>query len=90
MKIEKLEQLPNIGKTLSEKLKLVEIDTPEKLYTVGSEQVFLKIYTIDDNACYNMLCALEGAIQGIRWHNLDAAKKDELKEFYKMISRSSH
>jgi len=29
------------------------------------------------------LSALEGAIQGIRWHYLDEDTKESLKEFYK-------
>jgi len=30
----------------------------------------------------NRLSALEGAVRGIRWHDLDADVKKELKEFY--------
>lgn len=29
------------------------------------------------------LSALEGAIQGVRWHDLDQDTKKSLKEFYK-------
>jgi DNA transformation protein len=28
------------------------------------------------------LCALEGAIQGVRWHFLDEGTKKSLKDFY--------
>jgi DNA transformation protein len=35
--------------------------------------------TLDANACIDELLALEGAIQGIRWHNLDNAWKQELQ-----------
>ncbi|WP_445709692.1 TfoX/Sxy family DNA transformation protein [Flavobacterium mesophilum] len=28
-----------------------------------------------------MLCALEGAIQDIRWHDIDKVRKEELKIF---------
>ncbi|WP_372481128.1 TfoX/Sxy family DNA transformation protein [Clostridium tagluense] len=31
------------------------------------------------------LYALEGAVQGIRWHNLSGEIKDELKEFYNIF-----
>lgn len=34
-----------------------------------------------------MLCELEGAIQGIRWHALDNDRKKELKEFYRMMNK---
>jgi len=83
----KLDQLPNIGKTLAEKLNQADIESPEQLTAMGSEQAFIRLSTIDDGACYNMLCALEGAIQGIRWHSLSADKKLELKEFFEMNKR---
>lgn len=84
-----LTKLPNIGKTLSEKLSKIGIKTESDLKKVGSESAIIKISTLDKNGtCLNMLYALEGAIQGIRWHNLDESKKQELKEFYKMLKRS--
>lgn len=82
-----LSALPNLGKTLTDKLKLAGIDSPENLRQVGSEKAFLKLSTIDKHACLNMLYALEGAIQGIRWHNLSQERKSELKLFYNMTTR---
>jgi hypothetical protein len=43
--------------------------------------------TVDNNACLNVLFALEGAIQGIRWYILDDRKKNELKEFYDCLKK---
>jgi DNA transformation protein len=80
-----LTNLPNIGRTLAQKLKLVGISTPRDLINTGSENAMIKIKTIDKEACINMLFALEGAIQGIRWHNLDNNKKLELTEFYNKL-----
>jgi DNA transformation protein len=34
-----------------------------------------------------MLYAIEGAIQGIRWHDLEDSRKRELKEFFRMTNR---
>lgn len=78
-----LSKLPNIGKVLEEQLLQVGIDTPEKLKKIGSKQAWLRILIKDSSACYNRLCALEGAIQGLRWHYLRDEVKQELKEFYK-------
>ncbi len=78
--------MPNIGRTLAEKLITVGISTPAELKNAGSENAFIRIKTIDREACINMLYALEGAIQGIRWHNLDKDKKLELLEFYNSVS----
>jgi DNA transformation protein and related proteins len=80
-----LTKLPNIGRTLAEKLKMVGISTPGDLINTGSENAMIKIKTIDKEACINMLFALEGAIQGIRWHNLEKSKKLELTEFFNRL-----
>ncbi len=77
-----LSELQNIGKEIEQKLLQVDIDTPEKLKEIGSKQAWLKIKSIDPSTCYNCLCALEGAIQDIRWHHLEEGVKQELKEFY--------
>lgn len=83
-----LNSLPNLGGTLMDKLKAVGIETPEGLKNMGSENAFIKLSTIDSDACLNMLYALEGAIQGIRWHGLSESKKSELKAFYNMTKKN--
>ena len=80
-----LTNLPNIGINLADKLKIVGIESPQSLISVGNENDFARIKVIDNSACINMLYALEGAIQGIRWHNLDNDRKNELKDFFNSI-----
>ena len=83
-----LTDLPNIGKTLSKKLHLIGINNELELKEVGSENAIMKIAIIENSgACINMLYALEGAIQGIRWHGLNNDRKHELREFYNMLNR---
>lgn len=77
-----LSKLPNIGKILEQQLLQVGIETPEQLAKAGSKQAWLNIKAIDPSACYSRLCALEGAVQGVRWHFLSDDTKSELKEFY--------
>lgn len=77
-----LAKLPNIGKVVEEQLNEVGIKTVEQLKEIGSKQSWLRIKEIDASACINRLYALEGAIQGIRWHYLSEEIKSELKEFY--------
>jgi len=77
-----LTKLPNIGKVVAEKLNQVGRTTPEELRALGTEQSFIRLQTIDETACLSMLQALEGAVQGIRWHDLPKERKEELKEFY--------
>lgn len=81
-KAQRLSSLANIGKELEKQLTKVGIYTPEELKNVGSKEAWLRILQIDPSACYNRLCALEGALQGIRWHSLADEKKAELKTFY--------
>jgi len=75
-------KLPNIGKNLEIQLINAGIDTKEKLLEKGSKQAWLDIKIADVSACFNRLCALEGAIQGVRWHDLSVEVKEELKDFY--------
>jgi DNA transformation protein len=77
-----LSKLPNIAEKVEKQLNEVGIETVEQLEKCGSKQAWLKIKEIDDSACINRLCALEGAIQRIRWHNLSEQTKNDLKEFY--------
>jgi len=87
--MEKLTDLPNIGKTLAEKLIQADITSAQKLKETGSENALIKISVIENSgACINMLYALEGAIQGIRWHGLSTGKKQELREFYTMFEKN--
>ena len=82
-----LSKLPNIGKRVEEQLNLIGIYSLEDLKQIGSKEAWLKIREIDKSACINRLYALEGAIEGIRWHNLSEEKKLMLKEFYEFVKK---
>lgn len=81
-----LNELPNIGATLASQLEEAGIHTPDELRVAGSMQAFIRINAIEPDACFNKLCALEGAIEGIRWHGLSRQKKDELKYFFDKLN----
>lgn len=83
-----LTKLPNIADKLESQLADVGITTIEQLKEVGSKEVWLRILARDPSACIMRLSALEGAIQGVRWHHLDDETKTELKEFYNMQKSS--
>jgi len=76
-----LSKLLNIGKVLEKQLNEVGINSIESLREIGSKKAWIKIKNIDESACLNRLCALEGAIRNIRWHDLDESIKKDLKEF---------
>ena len=77
-----LQKLPNIADKLEAQLTDVGITTIEELKQAGSREAWLRIAAIDPSACYMRLCALEGAIQGVRWHNLEDGTKKDMKAFY--------
>ena len=85
----KLTDLPNIGEKLASKLKMVGINNLQELSEAGSENTIIKIATLQNSgACINMLFALEGAIQGVRWHNLSEDRKQDLNTFYQLLNKS--
>ena len=78
-----LSESPNIGSTLADLLQEIGISHQEELIEVGSTEAIMQLAAIDRNrVCLLMLYALEGAVQGIRWHGLSQIRKDELKDFY--------
>lgn len=78
-----LKDSPNIGTTLADLLEEIGITHQEELSRMGSTEAIIQLAAIDRNrVCLLMLYALEGAVQGIRWHGLTEERKDELKEFY--------
>ncbi len=76
-----LSKLPNIGKQLEFDLNIIGIFTEEELTLAGSVVTTLRL-GVEGNTCYNKLYALEGAIKGIRWHQLSREEKDNLKIAY--------
>ena len=78
----------NLGQKIEKELNKAGINTIEELIAMGSEEAFIKLHTIDKTSCIHKLYALEGAIQGIRWHDLPQQKKDELKIFFNLITKN--
>lgn len=77
-----MEKIINIGKALKEILIESGINSLDEMKKLGAENIFLKIKSTDNSACINKLYAIEGAIEGIRWHNIDKSRKQELKTFF--------
>ncbi|NQV50955.1 MAG: TfoX/Sxy family protein [Candidatus Marinimicrobia bacterium] len=84
-----LSQLPNIGKELERRLDSVGIHDRGELEEIGSIGVLKRLNAMQTPGCLNMLYALEGAIQGIRWHYLPQEEKDYLKAGLKAAINSA-
>lgn len=82
--ISDLLQLPNVGEDTAAKLIQVGISTGEELKSVGTEQAFLRLQTLDPGACIHLLYGLDGAVQGISSKQLSLDRKRELREFHRM------
>ncbi|MFM2290199.1 MAG: hypothetical protein RIS29_12 [Bacteroidota bacterium] len=82
--ISDLLQLPNVGEDTAAKLIQVGISTGEELKSVGTEQAFLRLQTLDPGACIHLLYGLDGAVQGISSKQLSPDRKRELREFHRM------
>lgn len=85
--MDELKKLPNIGNELAKLLIEADIKTTHELIALGAEKSFLQLNIKDKEACFNKLLALEGAIQGIRWHTIDKSRKEELKVFFKQLKK---
>lgn len=80
--MQRLSDLPNIGKTMEKRLAAVGINDIETLMKTGSKEAFIKLRLLEGDTCFSSLCGLEGAIQGIRWHYLTSESKEDLKKFF--------
>lgn len=74
-----LQDLPNIGPALAARLADIGITEPDQLRRTGSVACVQQLHEAHDPACYNTLYALEGAIRGIRWHDIPVADRTALK-----------
>jgi DNA transformation protein and related proteins len=86
-KTKELTDLPNIGSVLADTLRRAGIETPADLTAIGSVEALLRIRRtmVGDKACANKLYALEGAIRGIRWHEIPQDERTDLWRRYQAL-----
>lgn len=85
----KLSDAHNIGKVLELKLNKVGINSLEDLKKLGTEKAFSKIKSLDKNAGRSTLFSIDGAIEGIKWHQLDGDRKDNLRSFFNELEQQN-
>ena len=82
----RLTDLPNIGRVRAAILRKIGVETPEQLRKLGSMEALRRIRVqVDPGACLNQLQALEGAIEGIPKKELAAEKREELRAFFQTL-----
>lgn len=77
----------NIGKDTERRLLSVGVDSFAALKKLGSKKAFLLLQTLDPGACLDLLYGLEGAIQDVKWNELDEKKKEELRLFHQKAKK---
>lgn len=88
--MKKTSELPNIGKELEKLLSEIGINNEEELKIAGTEKTFIRLNAIANDACLSKLMAIEGALQGIRWHQINPARKEELKAFFYQVKKRNN
>jgi DNA transformation protein and related proteins len=74
-----LEDMPNIGKVLADRLRQAGIATEAELMMLGDAQAFLRVRAdLPEDACTHTRLALAGAVRGVRWHSLDKDLRERL------------
>ncbi len=80
----RLLDLPNIGPEIDRLLRAADIHTPATLRRLGSIAAALRIRDLrpDDPPCPRMLAGLEGALRGVRGHDIPKPERDLLWNRY--------
>lgn len=75
----RLEDLPNIGPVLADRLRRAGIMTPAQFAALGDTAAFARLVaTYPEEACTHTRLALAGAARGVRWHSLAPELRREL------------
>lgn len=69
---------PNIGPKLAAGLREVGIGSIDELREIGAADAWDRLRGAGLYDCVNSMLALEGAIEGVRWHHLPAERRQML------------
>ena len=77
----RLEDLPNIGPVLADRLRRAGIMTAAQFAELGDAAAFGQLVaTYPEEACTHTRLALAGAARGVRWHGLPEVVRRELTD----------
>lgn len=88
--MKKLKDLPNIGKIMIQRLSNINIHTTDELMKLGSKEVYKRLLAYEGDTCLDTLYGLEGAIRGIRWHDLGKEDRNDLKTFFNSVNKKNY
>ncbi|MBU0595103.1 TfoX/Sxy family protein [Candidatus Bipolaricaulota bacterium] len=78
--------LPNIGTSVARELLDAGISTAEGLKRLGAVDTALQLIASGHEVCASKLYALEGAIRGIRWHDIPLEERRALWNVFRAAS----
>ena len=87
---DQLTDLPNIGSKVARLLQEAGLRTPHELRKAGTVTAALRILRVrpHDPPCRSMLAGLEGAIRGVRWHQIPKAERESIWKEFKAQTRA--
>ncbi len=74
-----LSRLPNIGRVLAGELASCGIASTAMLMDLGTLETAWRLKQAGFHVCAHKAYAIEGAIQGIRWHHLSRGTKNRIR-----------
>ena len=74
-----LSDLPNLGPTSAGWLRDVGIESRDDLERLGAVEAFLRVDASREGISLNLLYALEGALQDVRWDRLPPELRADLR-----------
>lgn len=77
----RLESVVNIGPKLAAGLRNVGVNDLGQLCDEGAAPVWERLRHADEFDCVHSLLALEGAVRGVRWHDLPAHFRSDLAAY---------
>lgn len=80
---EKLESLPNIGKAMASKLRLIGIEDRQAFLKQDPYEIYAQLLAkVDPSLCRCVLASVVGAKQGIKWHKITKQAAAEFQKRY--------
>lgn len=86
MQVSKLIQMKNLGASSINLLAGIGIRTPDDLHAVGSVKAYRRIRQRGTRVSVALLYALEGALLGISWQDMDIGLKAQLVQMAERIN----
>ncbi len=86
--VSRLIELKNLGASSVNLLNTIGIHTPDDLRAVGSVKAYQRIRQRGAHVSMALLYALEGALLGISWQDIDPALKMQLAQTAERITQT--